>query len=708
MTLSLALAVCAMPYVAAADPPLACAEKLALAALPRDVFHLPASEAMQLNLALEQHGAVRLDPHANYARAFRIHLKSNQALYGLAGTKVPEIVIAGGSENVIVSDVQTPSLTFPPSELVTSRNCFNRVRSSIEMKNARIERNLFTDFQGGIIAIDNSARGYLRDNRFIKTMTHTAWPALTIRGNAIEPSYGNHFVWTNILGPLGDGIVVDRQRDIAFTGLDIESWSWASVAKQNVPIRYPAAINVSNTEFLSVFMSHGGNHRIKAARYFGLDAQNILLLGSDVERQSLPGLVLGKQVKRLLAIGTSDIGHRTDGAGTEVIELLRDGVPQVRHNWQVKPSTRLPAAALAGMQDILRRERRIYEGWGKPTFAPMPDLAASGGGLKIHKDASKTIQTLVERQGIARLDAGVYYLSKPIELKDGQGIVGAGQDKTFLVAQDANLDMIVGANRIDDRLASTWFVLADVTLQGGRNGVHHDAAGSGNGALYHRSVISHVTFRGMHNAAILLDGIDGWDNNFLDNVNFVECGSAIMQRPDPRYRGGDVPGMTYMDKNVCYRCRFERNAVALDMPGKRGNGLNAFIDSEFRSNGKAVRAIHPLANFFANSTFIDNRGNPSIETNKDLGFVHTDFVQTVPGSIFQRHVLCNGCEFSVGHPQASIVGGSGNPKPGPGIFVNSNVDTSLSGQMRAGLILGDSNPTDLGRPVFHLVGEAAR
>lgn len=678
-----------MPNVAIVNADLlSCSERLAKAAVPQDAFYLPASKALALNSALHEHASVRLDPNGDYTRALHIEMRSNHALYGLAGTRVPDIIISPGAQNVIVSDIHNDKIIFPPSDLVTAKNCFNRIRTSIEIKNTRLENNLFTDFQGGIINIDTSKSGYIRNNRFIKTMTHTAWPALTILGNSAEPSYGNHFVWTNILGPLGDSVVIDQQRDITFTGIDIESWSWGNLVQQQVTINYPAAINVSNTKYLSIFMSHGGNHRIRNAQYFNLDAKSIFLLGSDVEAQSTPGLVLGKHVQRLLAINTRSIGHKAENPDTEVIELFKDDVPSLFHNWRVVASNQLSSSSLPAIREILQQEQTVYQNWEKPKFENILDPLASmsKNTLNIYKNASQLIQSRVNENNIAKLDSGIYYLSKSIELKEGQGIVGAGQDKTILVADDRDMDLIVGATHINEQLKSTWFVLADLTLEGGRNGIHHAPAGSGRGAQYNRSVLSHVTFRNISNAAIFLDSIYGWDNNFLDNINFINCGAAITQRPNILYKGGDVPGTTYMDKNVCYRCRIEHNTIALDMPGKRGNGLNAFIDSEFKDNDKVVRAINPLANFFANSRFINNHGNPSFETNKSLGFVHTDFIQTT-GSIFQRDTLCNECKFDIRNPHGNIITKMKNKNTGLNFFVNSTVDSSISKRMGSGLIL---------------------
>lgn len=678
---------CCTNAVEATD--LQCISKMAVAALPEDAYYLPESKAMLLNKVLDKHGSVRLDPNGDYSRAFTIKMKSNQALYGLASTRVPNIIIEPGSENVIVSGIHNKKLEFPPSKLVTSKNCFNSIRTSIEVKSARLENNLFTDFQGGIIKIDNTRNGYFRNNRFIKTMTHTAWPALTVRGNDVEYSFGNHFLWTNILGPLGDSVVIDGQKNIIFTGLDIESWGWGRQVRKDIKINYPAAINVSNTGFISLAMTHGGNHRVKNSSYFNLDANDILMLSSFVEKQTSSGLVLGENVKRLLAVNTRTIGHRAGSNETKVVELFKDDKPVLAQNWMPVSDNKISVDMKADVADILEQEKAIFRKWRKPVNEMSTDHSELIllDGLKVYKNASSQIQALVDRDNIAHLDAGLYYLSSPIKLKDGQGLIGKGQSKTILVADSSDIDLIVGATHLDKKLKSTWFVLADLTLKDGKNGVYHAASGSGGGAQYHRSILSHVTFSNMSNAAIMLDSIYGWDNNFLSHVNFMKCKTAIKQRPSPLYKGGDVPGTTYMDKNVCYRCNFVENGIALDMLGVRGNGLNAYINSKFVRNGKIIQATHPLSNFFANSVFIDNYGDPAIETNHMLGFFNSDFIQSIPGSIFQSRTLCDGCRFDIRTSKASVVKSDGNNKAELNLFINSELNISSYGDIYSGLLL---------------------
>jgi len=188
-------------------------------------------------------------------------------------------------------------------------------------------------------------------------------------------------------------------------------------------------------------------------------------------------------------------------------------------------------------------------------------------------------------------------------LKAGQGIIGAGADKTAIIAKSPTIDLIAGATHFDDKIVPTSFVLADLTLQGGLNGINHSAAGSGQGAAYHRITLSHVTLSHMANAGILIDNIYAWDNNFIDHSHFFRCKTGIKQRPDPAYVGGDHIGMTFLDKNVFYQNQFIDNDVAIDWQAKRGNNLNAFINCLFKNNGLAINLNNSDSTFFANSVF---------------------------------------------------------------------------------------------------------
>ena len=94
---------------------LLCEDKLAQAAIPQDAFYLPENQATQLQKALNTHNIVRLKPGGDYRRSLTIKLVSNQALYGLAGTKLPQVIIPAGTTNAILSGVSPEKISFKDS-----------------------------------------------------------------------------------------------------------------------------------------------------------------------------------------------------------------------------------------------------------------------------------------------------------------------------------------------------------------------------------------------------------------------------------------------------------------------------------------------------------------------------------------------------------------------------------------------------------------
>jgi hypothetical protein len=278
-------------------------------------------------------------------------------------------------------------------------------------------------------------------------------------------------------------------------------------------------------------------------------------------------------------------------------------------------------------------------------------------------DSRKLIQDLIDAQGVAIVPAGVYYLSGPLYLHNGQGIVGAGAGRTALVAKSSDVDLVASDDHLEDKHA-TSLSLIDITLQGGRAGIRHDEQGSGKGAQYNLMHISHVVIRDMSEAGIVISGIYGWDNNLIDNVVFLDSPVGILQLPNPKYISaqvsGDIAGMNYLDKNVFYRCRFERVGRGMDLVAKRANGLNACIECSFRENARgAMRLVNNLSTVIANSDFDDGGGDPVIESNFAVGIVGSRFkAGRETKSFLDTDAICEGCSFTgTGASKASIARG---------------------------------------------------
>lgn len=273
-------------------------------------------------------------------------------------------------------------------------------------------------------------------------------------------------------------------------------------------------------------------------------------------------------------------------------------------------------------------------------------------------------------------------------LKAGQGIIGAGANKTVIIAKSPSIDLIKGASHYNDKTVVTSFVLADLTLQGGLNGMNHSAAGSGQGAYYNLITLSHVTFRNMANAGILIDNIYGWDNNFIDHTNFYRCKTGIKQRPDHNYVGGDHIGMTFLDKNVFYQTQFAENDVAIDWQAKRGNNLNAFINCLFKNNAQTINLTNSDSTFFANSIFETASEQTLLLSNRVTGFVNGYFFGKEPGDpLFNGNVYCNHCNFDNSAAKSGLIV---SPTSKNSYFISSTLTKSTNQPISTGIIMNSN------------------
>ncbi|MEI6335438.1 MAG: hypothetical protein WCS87_12825 [Methylococcaceae bacterium] len=672
--------------------PLPCESKLAQAAIPQNAYYLPEINARTLQQALNTYSIVRLKPGGDYTKSLSIQLKSNQELYGLSGTKLPPVTIPQGTSNALLSGVSPVNISFEGFTQPIQNNCFNRISNSkVIANNVLLENNLFIDLSNVSIASDTSQKGYLKNNRFIRTMVHAQSPAIHIMGDITKQSQGNVFIWTNILTPQGDGIIINNQKNIHFIGLDAESWNWSQKAL------YPGMMNIANTDFLSVFMANGGDNYHKTGQYFNLDATNILLQGMVIGVTQNPGIILGNAVKNLVTIATQTIGLNQANTSTQVIDIDKDSTKSITINAQNIQPENITDTKKNTLVDLLQIDKDNYATWQKPVFSPIPDPAGANwqANLRSKPDSSDAIQALIDTQGIAELNAGIYYISKPLLLKAGQGIIGAGADKTVIIAKSPTIDLIAGANHLDAKTTTISFVLADLTLQGGLNGINHSTAGSGQGADYVLTTLSHVTIRNMANAGIVINNIYAWDNNFIDHSNFYRCKTGIMQRPDPAYVGGDQIGITFLDKNVFYQTQFIENDVAIDWQAKRGNNLNAFINSLFKNNKQTLNLNNSDSTFFANSVFESTSAQPLMLTNRLTGFINSSFVNNQSGSVpLNSNIYCNDCSFNNNMANTSVIVA---PSSKNSYFINSTLSNPSPQTLDTGLII-NSNFTDNAMP----------
>jgi hypothetical protein len=275
---------------------------------------------------------------------------------------------------------------------------------------------------------------------------------------------------------------------------------------------------------------------------------------------------------------------------------------------------------------------------------------------------------------IARLPAGIYYISAPLKLGRDEGVVGAGADTTALVALKPDIDLVVGT-ALPTETTGTHLILANITLEGGANGLHFDKVDTSTGlgnlpnggkcTQYTSMYFSHVAFRNMSNAGLCLDEIYGVDNNFLSYLYFINCGTAVLQISDPTSnvgaRKGDFTTMMYMDKTVFYRSQFIGNRIALSLKANRANNLDAWIDCLFEDNSDGAAVLrNNNSDLFANCDFIHNGGNVVVASNENLSFASCRFKAGATGTaLLGGPVSLEGCTFDQdGSTQATILAGN--------------------------------------------------
>jgi hypothetical protein len=605
-------------------------------ALPSSAVSVAPADWRNLQALLDRNSTIRLQPGSDYRKASGIILRSNQAIYGAAGTRIGRIIVAPGTHNAVLSGVIPDALEFPPSGEATRFNCFERFaarytsQEPLSLANVVVRDNLFLDT--GRVLVDTSRGGAVRNNRFIRTLVHGEAPVIRIEGPRGRGSDRNTFLWINALGPEGDGIQVLRQQEVNFVAFDAEGWNKRELAHD------PAMMTVVDSGIVRTFFAHGGDNRPQPGRYMHIEADSFMLAGLRLYRAADPAILIGGSVRSYTELFANGAEPKPLGEAASLIAFRADS-RDVTLQGEVR--TDADDAAMPASRP-----------WEAARFPPVPDPAGLDwqAQRRTARDDTPAIQAMIDRDGIALLPAGVFHIARSLELRNGQGIVGAGAGRTVLVATNRGVDILVGADHYPDPRPTT-FSLIDITLQGGRAGIRHDAAGSGSGAQYNLLHLSHVVFRDMAEAGVVLDGIYGWDNNLLDNLTFQDMPVGILQIHNPRYIdaaiSGDVAGMNYMDKNVCYRCRFLSVGTAMKLMAKRANGLNACINCRFEGvRNTAIEMINNVSMLVANSDFILSDGAAAIRSNFPVGIVGSRFVTRGGISpVLDSDAICEGCVF---------------------------------------------------------------
>lgn len=612
---------------------------------PQEAFLVTVADRANLQTRLDFYGAIRLEKGDYLAgnSLTSLTVRSGNRIFGL-GNDMPTMIVAPGTTDAILSAVHG-QLLFPASNLITSQNIFRHINySNIQVIGGTLERNLFLDISFSKWSIDHSSSGYWSGNRIIRYLNHSASPMLAITGRTASRanSHGNVFVWLNSLGALGEIMNIADQRDLNVVYMDCEAYY---TTDQN-------ALTVQRVDDLSIFGTSG---LLRTGRTIDQGATSLWLHGHEMGSLIQPTMI------QRAANATSVITQYSPGVATPTNEAnasaqrfqLFDTVSNTKTRL-LNGATITPPLATAPATALMRAisTARTDPSWERPTFSAIPDPAGASWNVDLASKVSSraAIQNEINTKGVAVLGQGVYYLDGPLAIGPRQGLVGAGMDRTVMIALNTGIDLITS-----NTSGAVDILLADITLQGGRAGIHHTTSG----AQFTGMTISHVTIRDMADSGIWLENIYAWDNNWVDFLNIYNCPAGIKQRAPSGTVTDSDPTLTYLDKNVFYQCQFVGCQRALDLRGNRASAGNTWVNCLFQNNSIYATSMgsHNSVNF-TNCDFKNNGGHPSVFAQGQLYMVGCAFDDTNSGvTDFVDGISVNleGCTFSRQGSSAAVI-----------------------------------------------------
>ncbi len=608
---------------------------------PQEAFLVPLTQRDDLQVLLDLHGVIRLatGDYGTRSNLAKLVIRSGNRIYGL-GNNMPTMEIEPGTTGAVLSAVHG-NLVFPPSELVTSYNVFRHVTySTITVDGGTLENNLFLDNSFSQWVVDHSASGHWSGNRLVRLYAHSVSPLLSIRGRAAArpDCRGNVLLWMNSLGASTDIVRVADQRDLNLVYIDCESYDTGN----------HTAMTFRNIDDLSIFATTG---RMTTGRAIDQGASSMWLHGHLMSTSIGPNTVQrASNAGSVITYFNPDLGtpsNEGSGSRLRLLDTSNDPTKVMLLN-EAPLITPLGAVPEYALMNALAKPRNDPT-WERPSFDPIPDPAGPNwnSGLASQSSSRALIQQDIEANGIAVLGPGIYYLDGPLVLANNQGLVGAGADRTALIALNSGIDLIT--SRRTNPSAPTEAVailLADVTLQGGRCGIHHTTSG----AQFSGMTISHVTIRDMADSGIAIENCYAWDNNWIDFLNITRCPVGFRQHAPSGSFAGHEPWLSYMDKNVFYQCQISACERAIDFAANRPSNGNMWINSRFADHTtQAIRMSSHYSTVFTNCVFSNNNGHPTVLVRDHLFFVGCAFEDSTSGAtdfVASMDLHLEGCTFS--------------------------------------------------------------
>jgi len=619
-----------------------------------------------LQACLNRYGKVRL-ARATYSirnsRTNMLVLNSNEAVYGLHGTVIPPILLIAGSKNTTISGISTKSITFQKGSGVSVGNLLIDISADIYGDGARVRRNTFIRILGRL-SFDDHGSGYIQQNVFIGCHSHGSFPAISLIGNAGERSEGNVFAWYSFQTPAGTATRLVAQDDLTFAGIGAESWNllfrdgaWApliDVQKSKRVTILGAGFGTASPYKTPFFSSHANENvliNIFGDAYGAPSREN----GSPWTAKSLNAIHIGGgsllswifPFSRNLHVKYSP-SDPTRIAGVTRIEA-HSATSALTENGKLSNWSAISRTERAQILDLLRSKSTFlsplisskadYQGSNASDLARSVRQAIDG-----NIDDADALQAEIDQapDGIVYLAPGTFFIGHSLTLRGRQGIIGSGSGLTTLVAL-GDIDMIIPLPSNPKGPSIDGFTLANLALKGGRNGI--DAAAGADAPVFvlQEIYMSDVIIEGMSESGFKIDQIEGMDNDFLDNVSFVNNGVGFRQVLHRAVTSGDDGHLNYVDKVVFYENRFINNGVGVELNAGRQDNQNAWINSSFIGNKYGAMKLHNNDDaLIVGSEFINNGAEDVASTGIGVFNAPPMIWRSSFVSMLRRHSFVNG------------------------------------------------------------------
>jgi hypothetical protein len=615
-------------------------------------------------------------------------MKSNNKLYGVPfNTNIPGIKIAAGSSGVIIDGVRaTGGISFEPGASIRQNVIKNINYTNLATTGGNIEDNMFINIIGQM-NWNNSASGYFKNNTIIRQWIHGNSPQNVFKGNTSTPSYGNLQIWLNNLTPSGYGNDYDTIEDVTIIGLDSEGWNLSSGSDKAMTYMRNVG-NVTITDF-----GGGNGYSPLKTPPFDIKANNLYLFNSNLNNSDSNNKSKVRANTNVFIMNGKSLYDVESG----VLNLNLTRSNTATYNATTLKSTVSDPTILTGMKRLILRDKKTPI--SRPNLETIPNpTGANWANDRIGQaDQRDYIQGLIDSNKIAELPEGVYYIGSTLKLKgQDQGIRGAGTGKTVIVGLTDDFPLItyedIGTYR-------RWYV-SNLTLQGGHTGLMIKSSVSNTQMMVSGVAMHDVIFRNQ-TYGIHLNRFFGLDNNFFENINFVNCNIGLFQDADPNYTGGGSNTMMYMDKNVFYKVQAINCNIGFSMLAKRANNLNSWVDCVFDGNGIAVDLASNNYPNFINCDFKNHKGDYVIGRSPSISLYSCEFSNNTTTSIFKTTQLnMEGCTLS---DNVSVLGTVGNNPIAA--YIQNSVITGNLGSYKDGIISNSTmkSNANLNKLLVHII-----